>query len=294
MMNIQKNHTQFSFLKVGKKLIGATALLLSFHLGTANAQVTFDVIGPHEYDLPVGMKKPVDIFVQYGFVQNTNKVYDNSGNKMDVPSTHLTVGLTKYVRLFSLDSHPEIGLAWETIVPEIGVRNNAAGISDGGLGDPLVGPVIWYKPTPNSTLGLLALVTVPIGDSAVGGGDQWTYHPFTPFWHVNVGNFAYTGQAGFQTFGHSSTRNGKQGNIYYTNHRFGYKITNWFEPIANIDSETQKNSSINLKNHETAVGAGVMFHYLGNQSLTLFYTKGIDGKNHSVTNAFHAKYVLAF
>lgn len=294
MMNIQKNHTQLSFLKAGKKLIGATALLLSFHLGTANAQVTFDVIGPHEYDLPVGMKKPVDIFVQYFETQNTDKMYNNAGDKVSVPKTNLTIGLTKYVRLFSLESHPEIGLAWETIIPEIGVRSDAAGTSAGGMGDPLIGPVIWYKPTPNSTLGALALATVPIGDSAVGGGDQWTYHPLTTFWHVNIDKFAYTGQIGFQTFGHSSRLGGKQGDIIYTNHRLAYRATDWFEPLVSLDYEEQKSSAFNLSGNETTIGIGAMFHYFGNQSLTLNYSKGVDGKNHSVNDSFHAKYVLAF
>ncbi|MDP3325908.1 transporter [Hydrogenophaga sp.] len=294
MLDIQKSHMQLSFLKAGKKLIEVTVLLLFFHLGTANAQVTFDVIGPHEYDLPVGMKKPVDIFVQYFETQRTDKMYNNNGDKVNVPKTNLTIGLTKYVRLFSLESYPEIGLAWEAIVPEIGVRNNTAGISAGGLGDPLVGPVIWYKPTPNSTLGVLALVTVPIGDSAVGGGDQWTYHPFSPFWHVNMGKFAYTGMVGFQTFGHSSRQNGKQGDILYTNHRLGYRVNDWFEPLVTLDYEKQKSSALTLSSNEMTVGLGAMFHYWGNQSLTLNYSKGVDGKNHSVNDSFHAKYVFVF
>lgn len=294
MINPWKNNEKLYFLREGTKLIRIMALLLSFHIGTANAQVTFDVIGPHEYDLPVGMKKPVDIFVQYFETQRTDKMYNNNGDKINVPKTNLTIGLTKYVRLFSLESYPEIGLAWEVIVPEIGVRSNTAGTSAGGLGDPLTGPVIWYKPTPNSTLGVLALVTVPIGDTAVGGGDQWTYHPFTPFWHVNMGKFAYTGQVGFRTFDHSASRNGKQGNIFYTNHRFGYRVNDWFEPFVTFDNEKQKSSALNLSNNESTIGLGAMFHYFGNQSLTLNYSKGIDGRNHSVNNSLHAKYVLAF
>ena len=294
MSNLWKNQYNLNLLKEGAKLIGIAAIFLSTHIGTANAQVTFDVIGPHEYDLPVGMKKPVDIFVQYFETQNTDKMYNNNGDKVSVPQTNLTIGLTKYVRLFSLESHPEIGLAWETIVPEIGVRNETAGTSAGGLGDPLTGPVIWYKPTPNSTLGALALVTVPIGDSAVGGGDQWTYHPFTTFWHVNMDKFAYTGQIGFQIFGHSSRLGGKQGDIIYTNHRLAYRATDWFEPLVSLDYEEQKSSAFNLSSNEMTLGIGAMLHYFGNQSLTLNYSKGVDGKNHSVNDSFHAKYVLAF
>lgn len=286
-------HNPADHLNKRVKIVGAVTLLLVAFGGPARAQVTFDVIGPHEYDLPTNFAKPFNIFVQYVESQSTSKTWDAGKDKQNVSRTSVLVGLTKYVRLWTLDANPDIGLAWEVIVPEIGVRNNAANTSTGGFGDPLIGPVIWYKPTANVTLGALALVTPPVGDPDVGGGDQFTYH-LTPFWHVNAGKLAYTGQIGAKVFGHSSKLNGKQGNLIYTNHRFGYRVTELFEPFLSLDQETQSSSSVNLKSSESAVGVGAMFHYYGNQSLTFRYAKGVAGENHSVTDIFNIKYVYVF
>ena len=45
--------------------------MLSGLSGLAQAQTTFDVIGPHEYELPVGFE-PFNVFVQYAYVQRNN------------------------------------------------------------------------------------------------------------------------------------------------------------------------------------------------------------------------------
>jgi len=74
----------------------------------------------------------------------------------------------------------------------------------------------------------------------------------------------------------------------------GYRVNDWFEPLVTLDYEKQESSALTLSSNETTMGLGAMFHYFGNQSLTLNYSKGVDGKNHSVNDSFHAKYVLAF
>ena len=79
------------------KILGAVTLLLLAFSGPARAQVTFDVIGPHEYDLPTNFAKPFNIFVQYVESQSTSKILDANKDKQTVSKTSVLVGLTKYV-----------------------------------------------------------------------------------------------------------------------------------------------------------------------------------------------------
>ena len=55
-----------------RRLLVSSALMLSGLSGLAQAQTTFDVIGPHEYELPVGFE-PFNVFVQYAYVQRNNR-----------------------------------------------------------------------------------------------------------------------------------------------------------------------------------------------------------------------------
>jgi len=86
----------------------------------AAAQVTFDVIGPHEYDLPVDFK-PFNVFVQYADFQRTTEVWNSGGDKKNSPDTDLTVGLSKYVHFWTPESNRNIGLATE-LCPPAGIQ----------------------------------------------------------------------------------------------------------------------------------------------------------------------------
>lgn len=258
----------------------------------ASAQVTFDVIGPHEYDLPVNFK-PFNVFVQYGIIQDGDEVWDADGDEQSVPETDTLIGLSKYVRFWTPESNPNIGLAYEIIVPEVGLRNNDANTSTGGIGDPITGPAIWFKPTPNSTLGFQAFAQIPIGDPDIGGGDQWKYY-LSPLWDIQFGKVSYSADAGALLFGRSSKLDGRQKTLWFTGHRLGYRVSDVVEPFLALDYESQRRSSINPKNDETTVGIGVMFHYYGNQSLTFRYSVGIDGESHSNTDSFNIKYVYSW
>ena len=60
---------------------------------SAQAQVTLDVIGPHEYDLPVGFE-PFNVFVQYATFQDGARVWDARGDdKRAAAKTRTIVGL---------------------------------------------------------------------------------------------------------------------------------------------------------------------------------------------------------
>lgn len=265
---------------------------------SASAQVTFDVIGPHEYELPVGFK-PFNVFVQYATFQDSSKLWNASGNRKSTPRTDVIVGLSKYVRFWSPESHPEIGLAYEIIVPEVNIRSSATHSSNGGFGDPLTGPAIWYKPGPNTTLGFQTFMQVPVGDSDVGGGDVWkNYSSF--FWDAQVGRLSYTADAGFVFFGKSTAADATPATIFHTNHRVGYAINDAIEPFVALDYETQgswtnKTGSVRVaRNRELTAGLGVMFKYYGNQSITVRYSGGVSGENRSATNSLNLKYAYAW
>lgn len=267
-------------------------------VSTVSAQVTFDVIGPHEYELPVGFK-PFNVFVQYGLVQNGKKTWDNNGDRQSIQNTQTLVGLTKYVHFWSPESAPHIGLAYEIIVPEVGVRNTGAKTSTGGVGDPLTGPAVWYKPSPDSTLGFQSFFQIPVGDKDIGGGDVWkNYSSF--LWDVRFGKWDYSADAGFVFFGKSASADARPGTLFHTNQRLGYRVSELLEPFVALDYENQRswtNSAtgvVNPRSSETDAGLGLMFHYLENQSISLRYSRGFDGRNHEQTDSFNIKYVLVF
>lgn len=265
----------------------------------ALAQVTLDVIGPHEYDLPVGFK-PFNVFVQYATFQDGRKAWDGSGDRRSAAAkTQTIVGLSKYVRFWSPESRPDIGLAYEVILPEIGIRNDATNSSNSGLGDPLTGPAIWYKPTPNSTLGFQTFFQIPVGNKDVGGGDVWK-NLSSLFWDIQFERFSYTADAGFVFFGESNAADARPATLFHTNQRLGYKLNDSIEPFIALDYERQgswTNRATGVKvaaSRETTAGIGVMFSYFGNQSLTLRYSRGISGEDHGATDSFNLKYAYAW
>lgn len=275
-------------------LCAAMAVALPVH-----AQVTLDVIGPHEYDLPVGFK-PFNVFVQYATFQDGARVWDGSGDdRRAAAKTKTIVGLSKYVRFWSPESNPDIGLAYEVILPEVGVSNDATNSSNSGLGDPLTGPAIWYKPTPNSTLGFQSFFQIPVGNKDVGGGDVWK-NLSSLFWDVQFERFSYTADAGFVFFGESTAADARPATLFHTNHRVGYKLSDSVEPFIALDYERQgswTNDATGVKvaaSRETTAGLGVYFSYYGNQSITVRYSRGVSGEDHGLTDSFNLKYAYAW
>ncbi|AYH45368.1 transporter [Azoarcus sp. DN11] len=264
----------------------------------AQAQVTLDVIGPHEYDLPVDFK-PFNVFVQYATFQDGDRLWDRDGDRRHTSSTRTIVGLSKYVRFWTPESNPKIGLAYEIIVPEVGVRNSDARTSASGIGDPITGLALWYKPTPNSTLGFQSFMQVPVGDGDIGGGDVWK-NLSSLFWDVQFGKLTYTADAGFVFSGESTAADASPGTLFHTNHRLGYQLNDAIEPFIALDYERQqgwKNRATGLKvpeGHETTAGIGVMFKCYGNQSITVRYSRGIDGESHGATDSLNLKYAYVW
>ncbi|CAN4280519.1 transporter [Pseudoxanthomonas sp. LjRoot125] len=270
------------------------ALSLLAVAGTASAQTTFDVIGPREYELPVGFE-PFNVFVQYATYQDNARMFDADGDRVDGSGSKALTGLSKYVRFWTPESNKNIGVAWEVIVPEVAIRNTSAAAGDrhiSGIGDPLTGFAIWYKPSERATLGFQSFVQIPTGTERVSDTNWKNLSSF--FWDWRMGEkFGWTGDAGFVW--QSRRDNGIQpGLSLHTNNRFAYRATQRLEPFVALDAEhTEANDGL-PSGWALDGGAGLMIHTFDNQSITLRYSTSLDGKNHSVNDSLNLKYAYVW
>lgn len=257
----------------------------------AQAQITRGFIATHEYALPVDFK-PFNIFVEYATLQRTDRAWDSSGDRNAVGKSDTIVALSKYVRLWTPDSNRNMGLAWEVIVPKVGIRDKANDSHAGGFGDPITGFAAWYKPAPQWTLGGDLFVQVPVGDTDVGGGDRWNLIG-SAFWDAQYGALNYTGNLGFNLPG-APTSGPKPGRTFYTNHRFGYRVSDLVEPYVGLDGEWQDRSAANPKNNELGAALGVQFHLQPNASIAVHYQKGLRGDARAVSDNLNVRVVYVF
>ncbi|TDN57177.1 transporter [Azoarcus indigens] len=275
------------------QLLAATLFAL-VAAGTAlpvQAQTTFDVIGPHEYDLPVDFK-PFNVFVQYAYLQRNKRAFDSDGDRVRGSDSEAIVGLSKYVRFWTPDFNRNIGLAWEVIVPEISIRNDRDNSHASGLGDPMTGFAIWYKPRPDLTLGFQSFLQIPAGSSEVS--DKNWKNLSSLFWDWRLTDkLGWTADAGF-VFQGDRTDDIRPGHSFHTNHRLGYRATPLLEPFLALDYERSKSTSTVDGGHVLDGGIGLMFHTFDNQSITLRYSHSISGENHSVNDSFNIKYAYAW
>lgn len=263
---------------------------LSLSAAGAASAITFDVIGPGEYDLPVDFA-PFIVFVQYATVQDNEKVRDARGKKVDGDGSQQIVGLSKYVRFWSPEWNRRIGLAYEIIVPEIGVRNEGSGRYAGGLGDPLTGFAAWYRPTDSSTFGIQSFLVVPVGNDSVSD-TNWK-NLTSLLWNWKGGNWQVTGNGGFVWQGERT--NGVTPALnWHTNNRFGYRLHQYLEPFIGLDYEYAGAKDGAPKSWAFDVGGGVVLHTFKNQSIALRYSTTVDGESHAQNDSFNLKYVYVW
>lgn len=269
----------------------ASALALGCLALPAAAQTTFDVIGPHEYELPVDFA-PFNVFVQYAYVQRNNKAYDGDGDKVDGNDSTTIVGLSKYVRFWSPESNRQIGIAYEVIVPEIGVRDKRNDSQASGIGDPLTGFAIWYKPSPGATLGFQSFLQIPVGDDSVS--DRNWKNLSSLLWDVRVTKqLGWTADAGF-VFQGEKVDGTRPGHSFHTNHRLGYRASDLLEPFVALDYERSQKTSTVDASHALDAGLGLMLHTFDNQSITLRYSRTLRGENHAANNSLNIKYAYVW
>ena len=259
---------------------------------TAQAQTTFDVIGPKEYDLPVDFD-PFNVFVQYAYIQDNAHVWDANGNKVAGDGSQVISGLSKYVHFWTPNFSNKVGMAFEIIQPELAIRNRGAADPDGrhvsGFGDTITGFATWFKPTPETTLGIQSFVQIPWGDEDVSD-TNWKNLTSLLWYTPLIGKFDWTGDAGFVW--QSTKDNGmKPGTTFHTNNRFGYQLFDWFEPFVGLDYEHTQAFDTVPEAWSLDGGLGFMVSYYENHSLTLRYSKSLEGENHSYNDSWNLRYI---
>jgi Putative MetA-pathway of phenol degradation len=186
--------------------------------------ITFAVIAPHEYELPVEYDD-FSVFVQYNQINSSGKFYNDNGDLVNVPGKqNLYVGLSKYVYFTTFDAMPGVGWAFEAIVPEVHI-----GIHDApnlnGVGDPIFGFATWIKPTPNSTLGVQSFLQPPIGSKEVSN-NFWTNLSSVLF-DIQFERISFVGDVGVVIpFAEEDRKlfGLRPGDSFHTNLRWGYKL----------------------------------------------------------------------
>lgn len=261
--------------------------------------ITFAVIGPQEYNLPVDYK-PFTAIVAYGEYNNSLRQYDDHGHEVAGPDTDLFVSTTKFVRFFTIPGLRGVGFAAEYIQPI--VHSSGRGFENSGIGDPLIGGAAWIKPTANSTLGFQTFASVPAGMDAVSGHAWANYSSFFADWQGR--RVALTGDAGVIFRGdrdHGSAPRIDQGISYHVNLRASYRPGGPLEPFVAFDWQKNDRSLYahglgiaSPAGHDTALGAGTMIALSKKTSLTLRYSRSIDGRNVPITNAAYVKLALTF
>ena len=246
-------------------------------------------IGPHEYALPANVPDGFSAFLVYGYFESADEIYDAGGHKNDADRTETLVTLTKFTHGWTLESNPNLGLAWEVILPWSGVRNFSTDSSASGIGDPIAAPYVWYQLNEHVTVGTDLLIQAPLGDREAGGGDRWKVIN-SVFADVKYGKFDYTGDIIWNYPGESVRDETKSGKSWSTENIFSYRVTELLEPYVGVAYERQKSTSSNLSNEETDVLGGLMVHFKRG-SVGAHYAQVVDGKNRPASNSVNMRFV---
>lgn len=282
-----------------RTLAAASLGLFYVHAPAFASDITFAVIGPQEYNLPVNFQ-PFNVFVQYGEFNRQTQAWNSSGGLYGTTNSNLFVGLSKYVRFFTLDALPNVGLAYEVIVPTVLIASPGSNV--GGVGDPLTGPAAWIKPSANSTFGVQSFVQMPIGDSDVSNHYWANYSTIFFDWQSTL--LSFTGDAGAVFRSIQSAPNSpriNEGTTIFSNLRLGWKASNFWEPFVAFDWQATTAAKYAYgggvaapANGETALGVGVMAHFSDAASFTVRYSHDVQGYNTIGTNAAYVKFAYSW
>ena len=265
-------------------------------------QITFGIIGPHEYELPVNFKD-FDAFVQYGAFNTSDQTFNANGGlqKAAAGDQGTNIGFTKLVRFITFDGLPNVGFAPEAIVPEI-QQTLSGKANQYGIVDPIFGGATWIKPNKDSTFGFQTFVEVPIGTKV---GTSYDYSNIsTILYDYQAKHWDLTGDTGGQFFSDQrvpgADRN-SPGSIFFTNLRIGWKLNQPqipVEPFFAVDYQYQTSSKDLVTglqsaphSEDLALGAGGVFTINDKYNLTLRYSRSVYGVNEIPTNAVYMKFV---
>ncbi|SAL82184.1 hypothetical protein AWB68_06418 [Caballeronia choica] len=267
--------------------------------------IPFATDRPQTWQFSSDFEGTYDSFGQNLEWNHDNRAFDSHGNQVAGPGTNTFVGLSTFIHYWKLQSLPHVGFNASITVPE--VRTQGSQFSASGIGDPLIGGLVWYNPAPATTLGFQAYVQVPIGTNSVST-NTWSFWPsvFYDDWygHVNVdllvggilrGRTLRTGQDDLSP-----------GDTFHVNLRVGYSISPPDNPFAipfiGVDHQTSGGTfnqtlgipAPNTSSRETTVGAGVLFQFKPNSlpflhqkmydQLSIQYQHSVSGRNTTLTN----------
>ncbi|WP_166361983.1 transporter [Pseudomonas akapageensis] len=292
--------------------VGSSPTISAAGLGLCVLGVLTPMVSAQASGIPYASNRPQSFQFSSDFTEPYNSVgqefewnddrkrFDDHGDKVDGPGTDTYVGLTSLLHYWKMDGLPNTGFIASITLPEIAVRGNGTRVS--GLGDPLVGGLVWYNPTPLRTIGMQAYVQLPTGADSVSS-DTYALWPslFYDEWLGKVNIDLLVG-AIIRGDGPHGT---DPGNTAHANLRLGYNIldrpTYQVTPFMSVDyqktysSDDRDNNPITFSDsNETAVGAGVLFQLKpGIQSVipqktwdqvSIHYSQGVNGRNTTVTD----------
>ncbi|MDF7673726.1 transporter [Acetobacteraceae bacterium ESL0709] len=263
------------------------------------SDITFAVIGPHEYDLPVDFKTPFNVLVQYGDGNAAGEHYNSKGNRHGGNGAHTWAGMSKYVHFWTFDSIPHVGFAYEVIQGESYTLAN--GKNYGGLGGTITGPAVWFKPNKKSTFGIQVFMQTPTGTRQNIAPNYWS--ALTSFmFDYEWDHFSFDGDLGAVS---ASTKHIKgehsyhPGTVFHSNLRFSWKASKEWEPFLALDWQNGAGLYDNTLNHyirdtntrEVALGVGLMWNISPQFNLTARYSHSVEGRNIPETDAYYLKFV---
>ena len=262
------------------------------------ADIPLAIIGPHEYDLPVDFK-PFNVLVQYGDGNAAGLSYNSQGARKPVGGSHTWAGMTKYVHFRSFDAIPHVGFAFEVIQTESYTLAN--GTNYGGLGGPISGPAVWFKPNQNSTFGIQHFLQTPSGTRDSLATHYWSNLSSFMF-DYEWKHFSFDGDLGAivnMTKHVDGQHSYKPGTTFHSNLRFSWKAHRVVEPFLAFDwqnvtgtfDNTADRYVDNSNSREIAMGPGVMFNISKHVSFTARYSHSVEGRNTPETNAYYMKLV---
>lgn len=259
--------------------------------------IPYSVIAPHEYQLPVGKEIPkegINLLLSYNTFRDEGKAYDG-----DSSVRSLFANVNKFVHIFGFEGLENSGFLWEAVAGfgHLQLKNQT---SETGMIDAQTGLVAWHKPTKNWTNVLEYWLYMPFGSDNLSG-HSWN-HSLAYMTNYHLGNFTFDGDVGYKFMG--DYRNDgvhlEQGNVFFVNLVFAYKLMKQLEPFVKLDfqsTESGKNKDTGAKipsQHELAAGIGNQFSISDRLSLAVWYEHGLDGRNTTKTNAGYCRFIWSF
>lgn len=282
-------------------LCAVTVAAVALARPAAASDVTFAVIGPHEYELPVNYDQ-FNAIVQYGEINSNDRVWGTQGHEQPGNGGALYEGLTKYVYFFDFKSIPGIGFAAEVIEPEVHISNVPGGIT--GLGGTIFGFATWFKPNSSSTLGFQSFGQAPDSTGVLTHGQAWN-NLSSILYDYQWKHFDLTGDAGmvfrFDSRYKDQYAHG-QSDVFHINARFGFKVHPIIEPFLAVDWTTAGDDRnlltgqqlLDSSFQETTFGGGFNVQFTPKIGMAIHYARGLEGHNTTVTNAAYFKLAFVF